>query len=90
MGTARDEIAAAKARKGCLGKAAPDEPVFILRARDVLAPNAVERWADELQMAMSSQGATSPARDTAKIREARALAHQMRAWQALHGSKLPD
>lgn len=29
----------------CLNKAADDEPLFILRAQDVLAPIAVQYWA---------------------------------------------
>jgi hypothetical protein len=90
MGIAKIERQNAARGKGCLGKAADDEPVFILRARDVLAPGLIELWADNLEKALQTNGASDPSRDSMKLKEARSLAHQMRAWQALHGAKLPD
>jgi len=68
--------------EGCLGKASPDEPVFVLRAQDKFAPDLIERWADKVDAARGTQ--------IDKSRKARALAHQMRAWQALHDAKTPD
>lgn len=62
-------------------KHAPDEPVFVLRAKDVLAPAIVEQWAD------AAEASGSPAD---KVQKARGLAMTMRAWQELHGSKVPD
>lgn len=78
MGLAKDERAAAVAGEGCLGKAHPDEPVFILRAQDVLAAALVDRWADLAQRAGTSYG---------KVHEARVLAQKMREWPT---RKLPD
>lgn len=81
MTTALEELTAANAGKGTLGKAADDEPVFILRAQDEFAPEIVERWALRLE---------TVAGRTPKVREARALAHKMRAWQEMNGAKVPD
>jgi len=71
MGTKAEELANANCGVGCLGKAAPDEPVFILRAQDVLAARLVEEWAvlaDNLGCPQS------------KVNEAFELAHRMREW----------
>lgn len=56
----------------CLNKAAYDEPVFVLRAKDPLAPQTVLLWAE-----MAAGGLHEPA----KINEAIALANQMEAWR---------
>lgn len=82
MATKKIELELANAGKGCLGKAADDEPVFILRAQDELAPPAVEMWAEGLAVRRGN--------DDPKVREARALAHMMRAWQQLNHRKVPD
>lgn len=82
MSTKQNEMEMALAGKGCLGRAAADEPVFILRAQDLLAPSAVEGWASRVDQLRGYV--------TDKTREARALAHQMRAWQEVHTSKVPD
>jgi len=72
-------------RAGCrrLGRAALDEPVFILRARDMLAPKAVVRWAHLAEQAESPQN---------KVRGALQVAKQMADWQAnnRHRVKVPD
>jgi hypothetical protein len=77
------ELDLANRGMGCLGKAYSDEPVFILRAQDRFAPDVVEVWAAKVE-------AVGKVGNGDKIKEARALAHQMRAWQALHVSKVPD
>lgn len=82
MSTKAEVIKEANEGRGCLGKALMDEPVFILRAQDRFAPDLVERWASNV---MSAKGAP-----TEKVRQARALAHRMRAWQELNTSKIPD
>ena len=82
MTTKREVIELANEGQGCLGKAGFDEPVFILRAQDRFAPDVIEAWAGKVEMAKGGQ--------TDKSRKARALAHQMRAWQALHSCKVPD
>jgi len=66
---------------GTLGKAADDEPVFILRAKDRLAPGTVEAWAGRLQ---------ELAEDSPKAAEALQLAAEMRRWQSKNGAKTPD
>lgn len=83
MSTKRETIEAANRGEGCLGKAHPDEPLFILRASDQFAPELIELWAENVEKARD--GVSSP-----KIRQARALAHQMRAWQVLNYTKTPD
>ena len=58
-----------------------DEPVFLLRAQDMLAPGLLAIWANELLIRGGSN-------DRAK--EAIDHAQRMIAWQELHGCKLPD
>lgn len=65
----------------CFQKAADDEPIFTLRAKDALAPQIVEAWAD------AAERNGSPAE---KVSDARALAVAMRSWQVAHGAKIPD
>ena len=90
MAVAKKVLADANRGKGPLGKAADDEPIFVLRGRDVIAPEIVETWADLLGDIASPQTDEESLDVDAKIREARALAHQMRAWQEINGSKIPD
>jgi len=73
MGTKHDD--------SCLTKAKDDEPIFVLRASDVLAPSAVRDWA----ACAESLGVSA-----AKVREARALADRMVVWQEINGAKIPD
>jgi hypothetical protein len=74
----RDELANPNS---CINKAAADEPIFVLRAQDILAPEVVRRWA---RLARS--------RGTSEIKaaEAFALADQMEIWQVDHTAKVPD
>jgi hypothetical protein len=64
-----------------MNKTAWDEPVFILCGRDVLAPEAAEKWAD-----LAEGNGVPPA----KVAAARAWARQAAAWQVARGSRLPD
>jgi hypothetical protein len=82
MTTKAEALALANEGKGCLGKARPDEPVFILRAQDRFAPDLLESWSHKVELAKGTV--------TEKSRKARALAHQMRAWQELNSCKVPD
>lgn len=70
---------------GCArkGEAAVDEPVFILRARDILAPRVVVRWAH-----LAEQAGVPPGKVDGALR----LAKEMADWQARypHRIKLPD
>jgi hypothetical protein len=61
-----------------LSKAQDDEPIFVLRAQDRLAPDLVRGWAAQ------AERAGCPA---AKVQEARAVAEAMERWPA---RKLPD
>lgn len=78
MGTKREEL---ESKTGCLAKAASDEPIFVLRAQDELAPDIVRMWAQEAAREGTSE---------AKCREALELADRMEVWQGEHGSKVPD
>lgn len=73
MATAREEIEKANKGQGCLGKAAPDEPVFILRGQDRFASELVEYWA---RQAGERLGFGHP-----KIIEAQEIAERMRNWK---------
>lgn len=56
----------------CYANAAPDEPMFVLLARDPMAPILVRLWAD-----MRSHAAGNPS----KVAEARACADGMVKWR---------
>jgi hypothetical protein len=62
----------------CLAKAADDEPIFILRAQDKLAPDLVRAWA------IRAEAHGCP---PAKLREAYELAEAMERWPT---RKYPD
>lgn len=55
----------------CYGKAEPDEPIFILRANDPIAPMVVRLWAAQYWQ----QGGKKE-----KVDDARAVADAMEAW----------
>lgn len=74
---------AAAVPPGCFGKAALDEPLFILRAQDRCAPAAVRDWAHRARGA-----GTVPAE---KVAEAMDIALAMEQWQESTGrAKWPD
>lgn len=62
--------------QSCLNKAAYDEPVFVLRAKDPLAAQTVLLWAE-----MAAGGLHEPE----KIAEAVALANRMGEWRERDG-----
>lgn len=62
-------------------RAGLDEPLFVLRAQDSIAPVVVMLWALNAGMHGVPQE---------KIEKARACAERMRRWQDLHGSKMPN
>ncbi len=79
MATKAEETA--QGATGCLAKAADDEPIFVLRAQDALAPMIVKAWAE---------AALKVGVPVEKIQEAVQLADQMTDWQATNHTKLPD
>lgn len=68
---------------GCLNKAADDEPVFLLRAQDRLAPATVRDWCERARRAGDTPDE--------KVNEAGAVAIAMERWQEQTGRrKFPD
>lgn len=63
------------------GLIAEDEPVFLLRAKDKLAPAILEAWARALEDAGGDKDMVNMAFDHAEL---------MRSWQETNGSKVPD
>lgn len=63
----------------CHSNALPDEPMFILLARDMAAPAAVEKWI-EYREALIQIG-RAPLADRAMIAEARSCVDAMVAWR---------
>ena len=78
MATKKEVLEQALRGEGCLGRAADDEPVFVLRAQDVFAAGLVNAWAGE------AGGVGCPPE---KVEEAHKLATQMRKWPT---HKYPD
>lgn len=67
---------------GCFAKAADDEPVFVLRAKDALAPSVVREWIYRAELNGVSRK---------KLAGAEELAQAMVEWAKAHGgAKLPD
>ena len=75
----------------CYANAEPDEPMFVLLARDELAPRIVAIWAMirdgaplsevEIQVAGARRiAATKPPMDQAKFTEAFDCVHSMGSW----------
>jgi len=67
--------------RGCIVKAADDEPVFVLRAKDKFAPTVVRGWV------ALAKAAGVPSE---KLLEAELLAIEMEAWQEENDAKVPD
>ena len=61
-----------------------DEPVFVLRAKDILAPGCVQSWAAICLLATNSESTRH------KGAKAMTLADEMRDWQRRNSSKIPD
>ena len=69
--------------ESCLNKAADDEPLFVLRAKDLLAPAVVRTWIAFARLHGCSD---------AKLAHASELVNAMLKWQVEHGAvaKFPD
>jgi hypothetical protein len=63
----------------CYDAALPDEPMFVLLARDPQAPQAVRAWAAQ-RLALVHTG-QRPASDIQKARDAQQLADRMVEWR---------
>lgn len=79
--TKREVLEAAAKGEGCLGRADDDEPVFVLRAKDKLATEAIGEWIDRAHF----YGV-----NTKKIHAALDDISAMNDWQLRNGTKLPD
>jgi hypothetical protein len=73
-----------------MGTPRADEPTFTLRAQDRLMPEVLEHWATQLEMSVRNTVSMEADASRKKVKEARALAHTVRAWQELNRSKWPD
>jgi hypothetical protein len=76
MATKQSELELLRRGEGCLGRAALDEPIFILRAKDPAAALVVRIWCQIAE----GQGL----HEHSKITEAMELAVQMEAWRNAH------
>jgi hypothetical protein len=66
----------------CYANAAPDEPMFILLARDIAAPATVEKWI-EYREGLIAIG-EKPEIDRAMIAEARQCVDAMVEWRKVN------
>lgn len=63
----------------CYENALPDEPYFVLLARDPQAPKLIEAWARDRRSRVMNREA--PESDSAMVAEAEDCARQMRQWR---------
>ena len=76
--TSKEQIMGTKRNDACLKKVGDDEPIFVLRAQDMLAPDLVRQWA--------VYAAFNDCPDE-KVQEALDIADRMEAWS---NRKMPD
>lgn len=69
----------------CYANALPNEPMFILLARDPSAPDLLERWAANRSHAIVE--GERPESDYAMVTEARECAMKMRDWRKANDGK---
>jgi hypothetical protein len=65
----------------CYAKLADDEPYFVLRAKDPMAPALIELWAEQRRVQYG---------DYPKLSEARQCARAMRVWKDQHPEAKPS
>ena len=58
----------------CLKKAGDNEPIFVIRAKDITGPATIRRW-------VADNGNIQPIE---KLKQALELANEMEEWQALN------
>lgn len=59
MQTKKQVMEMAARGEGCLGKAADDEPVFVLRGQDITMPRVVHFWSMLAKKECSASGGNS-------------------------------
>ena len=64
----------------CYDKALPNEPMFVLLARDPVAPSLVRTWASRREWRVNT--GQKPESDRAMVEEAYACADAMEAWRS--------
>lgn len=81
----------------CLNRASDDEPIFVLRAHDKIAPYVVRQWASAYVLGKVREWASAcmlgkieyggplTERETTKYNQACDLAVQMEDWQRANG-----
>jgi len=76
----------------CYANLYPDEPYFLVRAKDLQAPDLVRAWARERRLRVGR--GECPLEDLEQVREALQCATDMEAWRADHragvSSSRPD
>jgi hypothetical protein len=65
----------------CWNKAADDEPIFILKASDQLAPALVEEWANRYAQLKTQNVNSMTPEQARKYEEALQVAMSMEAWR---------
>jgi hypothetical protein len=66
----------------CYSKALPDEPMFVLLARDPKAPQIIRKWVKRRTQLIAAGDA--PASDIEMLTEAKKCAKDMEAWRKAH------
>jgi len=69
----------------CYNNALPDEPMFIILARDPSAPKLIRSWADTREHFINH--GNRPESDRAMVVEARKCADDMANWRAANDGK---
>jgi len=70
----------------CLQNAGDEEPIFVLRAQDELAPGLVRDWAERFRNNHEANGSFNVHIES-KYWEARGTAEEMEKWRS---RKIPD
>jgi hypothetical protein len=68
----------------CLTAAADDEPIFVLKSTDELAPDIVIKWALAYRMQKIEAHGEMTDKQIAKYEEALTIAGDMRRWREEH------
>lgn len=79
-----------QSQSSCLNKASDDEPIFVLRANDELAPDIVMKWAFAYRAAKIEGSGEMTQHQMDKYEEAIELAGLMRKWKESSSSSSPN